>query len=224
MQTRAADYFRQVVKAVKHCHRRNVYHGDLKPENCLLQNDVIKLADFGSASLHKWSRKAAGSVFYSAPEVLPLFFSHSDRTPLPEGVRALLDQSSEEDLNIDTSGAPYDAAASDVWSLGILLFVMLCGRPPFAEASYYDVNFARLARGRYRFPRAFSKPVVRLLRRILQVKPTDRCSLADILRDPFVTPLPTTKLSSALQLRMARSNRIVEAAASFDPSGWCFQC
>ena len=73
-------YFAQLVKALRHCHHKGVCHGDLKPENALIkgpaQGGVLKLCDFGSASLHRRATRAAGSVIYSAPEVLPLFHLH----------------------------------------------------------------------------------------------------------------------------------------------------
>ena len=77
------SYFEQIASAVRFSESKGVFHGDIKPENCLVTtevdadtgqgNDVILLCDFGSASLVRLSSKATGSVAYSAPEVLPLF-------------------------------------------------------------------------------------------------------------------------------------------------------
>lgn len=82
----------------------------------------------------------------------------------------------------------FDAAAADIWSLGVLLFTMVAGYPPFKEASMYDTNFVKLATGGFRFPEHFSKDLIRLLSSMLRIRPRERGTLADVYRDSWVTP------------------------------------
>lgn len=103
----ARDIFAQVVGAVRYLHDRNLVHRDLKCENVLLAADGrrAKLTDFGFS-------KEAGTF----PE-LSTTFCGSAAYASPE---VLL-------------GIPYDAKKYDVWSLGVMLFVMVTGYMPFND-------------------------------------------------------------------------------------------
>ncbi|RYG41602.1 serine/threonine-protein kinase, partial [archaeon] len=203
----ASAYFLQLVKALRHSHKRGVYHGDIKPENCLIQGADLKLCDFGSASLQRMSTRATGSVLYAAPEVVPYLAEHSDASPLAPGAH-------EAAATLKAAGmlgvhdvVRYDAAAADCWSLGVVLFVMLAGRPPFAEATLYDAEFVKLVQNEFDFPPHFSNDAVRLLRFILRVPPAERPTISDILRDPWVTPFSEARASiNVMQRRMTRQH------------------
>ena len=106
----------QLLDALGYLHRQNIVHRDLKPENILLQRAVpgsskppqVKIADFGLAKLignEKVTSTFCGTPQYFAPEVL--------------GRRE--------------SRRGYDAAC-DMWSLGVILYILLSGSPPFDEA------------------------------------------------------------------------------------------
>lgn len=106
----ARSYFWQMASALAECHASGVYHRDLKPENLLLDGDGnVKIADFGLARMagdaSHMSNTMCGTLPYAAPEVL---------TP---------DES-----------AQHSAASADVWSLGLVLFIMLTGKQPFKVA------------------------------------------------------------------------------------------
>jgi len=103
----ARHLFRQLVDAVRYCHSHGVVHGDVSPENCLVTNNAtIKLADFGGAALYNPAgfgrERVVGKSFYMAPEILMLFDE-------PPAVSA------------------YDGFQADVWSCGIIFFLMLTG-------------------------------------------------------------------------------------------------
>lgn len=108
--------FLQILDAVEHCHRLGIYHRDLKPENILVSNsghDVL-LADFGLATTDSLSEDhGCGSTFYMSPECL--------------------DQSSRK--------PSYRCAPNDVWSLGVILVNLTCGRNPWKQASDEDSTY-----------------------------------------------------------------------------------
>lgn len=106
----ARDYFVQVIDAVDYCHSQNVYHRDLKLENVLVKDELtkrIKVADFGMAkdcSVNSACHTTGvGTVSYMAPEMAAA----------------------------ETAG--YDGAAVDVWSMGVMLYVMVVCSYPFGH-------------------------------------------------------------------------------------------
>jgi serine/threonine protein kinase len=313
--------FRQIAKAVKHCHKKKVFHLDIKAENVLLKfiqtppssssssssalggsvtqtngsiessnitsklpvmtEEVltspslypfnpklweIKLCDFGSASLQKSTSRASGSVSYAAPEVYPLIshLIHINDTPLPPGshsstVHAYLrmlyeegaaqwndghpvvnmsdssgdsdpdsrakgnskpysttigDDADGSDDEIDRAHYEYDAAAADMWSLGVLLYVILVGSLPFEEASLHDRNFNSLWQGTHKLPDYLSTGARELLKGLLKVKPKDRFTIADVLRSPWVSPFPSSGDLNNHRDRIKIRNVHVRAAAA----------
>ena len=113
--------------AVRHLHERNIVHRDLKPENILLtsmnaRDMVPKLADFGHARTSVYETECmtiCGTRGYMSPEIVALAFG---------------------------SGGGYGKPA-DMWSLGVVLYVMLCGSPPFEDARLRE----QIQRGAYEF-------------------------------------------------------------------------
>jgi MAP/microtubule affinity-regulating kinase len=102
-ESEARHIFRQIVSAIEYCHIKNVVHRDVKLENILLDdNNRVKLIDFGF-SIVCTSRDRL-NVFCGTPSYMA-----------PEIVN-----------KIEYVGAPVD-----VWSLGIVLFALLCGKFPF---------------------------------------------------------------------------------------------
>lgn len=166
----ARRYFVHLLDGLTHCHTHGVYHLDIKPENVLLIDGRAVLADFGSALISDATPAKAdypsGSVSNAAPEVVP---SHLQ---------------------------PYDAAAADVWSLGVLLFVMVTGRPPWTAPGRKDRNFARLLDGTFEWPADVHKDLRHLLQSMLTVTPADRPSLSQLRAHPWVSPssYPTQRL------------------------------
>lgn len=269
---------RHLLRGAQHGDRASDRDGDASDEEPLR---VVKLADFGSAALHRRTSRASGSLFYAAPEVLPLFYRHTEQTPMAgsstlahEYMRMLMKEgreqwkrdkvggtagaetapadqnagnatsktpwsnnpamsvrseaasvavslsaqsarsssstsTSEEDDISSTSHYEYDAAAADVWSLGVLLYVMLAGRPPFNEASMYDRAFVSLLRGDFAFPQHFSPSMQRLLRGMLRVRARDRYTIADVYRDPWVTPFKSLhRTLGTIRRRMIKTMKI----------------
>jgi serine/threonine protein kinase len=112
----AKRVFLQLLDAVEHCHNLGIYHRDLKPENILVSDlgETVKLADFGLATSSDRSEDyGCGSTFYMSPECL----DHSSRKPW------------------------YFCAPNDVWSLGVILVNLTCGRNPWKQASFEDSTY-----------------------------------------------------------------------------------
>ncbi|KAJ1555040.1 serine/threonine-protein kinase KIN2 [Nowakowskiella sp. JEL0078] len=103
----ARKFIRQIISAVDYCHKNNIVHRDLKIENILIdQSGSIKLIDFGLSNL--FSRKNFLSTFCGS-----LYFA------APELLNA----------------KAYIGPEVDIWSLGIILFVLVCGKVPFDDTS-----------------------------------------------------------------------------------------
>ncbi|KAK3389515.1 kinase-like domain-containing protein [Podospora didyma] len=116
----AKSVFLQILDAVEHCHSLGIYHRDLKPENILVSDrgETVKLADFGLATSSDRSEDyGCGSTFYMSPECL----DHSSRRPF------------------------YYCAPNDVWSLGVILVNLTCGRNPWKQASNEDSTYRAYA-------------------------------------------------------------------------------
>ena len=157
-ESKAFDYFIQVVNAVYYLHNNNIIHRDIKPENILIgANDKIKLCDFGWAKELTLENRSTfcGTVEYMAPEIV--------------------------------GSENYDYSV-DIWSLGILLYELLYGHSPFKanntknvilnikthELTYDDKN------------KVVSKSCKDLIQKLLDSNPQKRLKIKDILEHPFV--------------------------------------
>ncbi|XP_047943380.1 CBL-interacting protein kinase 2-like [Salvia hispanica] len=155
----ARTYFRQLICAVDFCHNRGVYHRDLKPENLLLDEDGnLKVSDFGLSTLAESKRQ--DDLLHTTCGT-PAYVS-------PEVI----------------SRKGYDGAKSDIWSCGVILFVMLAGHLPFHCRNLMDM-YRKIAKGIYKCPTWFSSEVKRLLSKILDPNPKTRISIARIMEHPW---------------------------------------
>eukprot|EP00210_Caulerpa_lentillifera_P002182 g2096.t1 len=112
--------FNQILFGLHHCHENRVAHRDITLTNTLCtkrRNPVIKICDFGLSK--SWaspqdaqSFSAVGTVWFMSPEVISRFNQGSDK--------------------------PYDPRKADIWSLGVILYVMLLGRFPFLSVDSND--------------------------------------------------------------------------------------
>ncbi|KAI0443692.1 Pkinase-domain-containing protein [Xylaria telfairii] len=149
--------FLQILDAVEHCHRMGIYHRDLKPENILVSNqgDTVKLADFGLATANERSEDyGCGSTFYMSPECL----DPSSRRPF------------------------YYCAPNDVWSLGVILVNLTCGRNPWRQASFEDSTYRAFTRSQdfLRTILPLSDDLNNILGRIFTRNPDERITLPEL--------------------------------------------
>uniref|UniRef100_A0A7N0UMX8 non-specific serine/threonine protein kinase n=1 Tax=Kalanchoe fedtschenkoi TaxID=63787 RepID=A0A7N0UMX8_KALFE len=155
----ARKYFQQLINAIDFCHRRGVYHRDLKPENLLLdENGVLKISDFGLSALSE-SKRPDGLLHTTCGT--PAYVA-------PEVI----------------CRRGYDGAKSDIWSCGVILFVLLAGYLPFHDTNLM-VMYKRIAKGEYKCPNWISPEARRLLSKMLDPNPVTRISVSAIMDNPW---------------------------------------
>ncbi|XP_077347602.1 SNF-related serine/threonine-protein kinase [Lithobates pipiens] len=169
----AKKYFAQIVHAISYCHKLHVVHRDLKPENVVFfeKQGLVKLTDFGFSNKFQPGKKLTTSC-------------------------GSLAYSAPEIL----LGDEYDAPAVDIWSLGVILFMLVCGTPPFQEANDSE-TLTMIMDCKYTVPKHVSKECKDLITRMLQRDPKRRASLEEIENHPWlqgVDPSPATKYNIPL--------------------------
>ncbi|XP_076277780.1 serine/threonine-protein kinase SIK3 isoform X2 [Lasioglossum baleicum] len=148
----ARRIFRQIVLAVRYLHQQRVVHRDLKAENLLLDADNnIKLADFGFSN--EYTPGVPLSTWCgSPPYAAPEIFE----------------------------GKQYDGPRADVWSLGVVLYVLVCGALPFDGPTMQLLRSVVIS-GKFRIPFFMSAECEKLIRHMLVVEPERRLSISQIL-------------------------------------------
>ncbi|KAI9372681.1 kinase-like domain-containing protein [Aspergillus egyptiacus] len=175
----AKRVFLQILDAVHYCHSLGIYHRDLKPENILVtdQGLTVKLADFGLATTDYLTPDfGCGSTFYMSPEC---------QQPNPRPM------------------SYYQSAPNDVWSLGVILVNLTCGRNPWKRASVEDSTFRAYLKDPFFLKSILplTDEMVCILSRIFEVDPSKRITIPElrqlILDCPRFTLNPMTPWGSA---------------------------
>ncbi|KAJ5884831.1 hypothetical protein N7495_009341 [Penicillium taxi] len=152
----ARKFFQQIICAVEYCHRHKIVHRDLKPENLLIDsNKNVKIADFGLSNI-----MTDGNFLKTS--------CGSPNYAAPEVI----------------SGKLYAGPEVDVWSCGVILYVLLVGRLPFDD-DYIPALFKKIAAGNFHMPSYISSGAARLIRAMLQVHPVHRITIPEIRQDPW---------------------------------------
>jgi serine/threonine-protein kinase Chk2 len=165
-------------------HERNIVHRDIKPENILLVDKdlTIKLADFGLAKIigeESFTTTLCGTPSYVAPEIL------------------------------QSSNHRRYTRAVDVWSLGVVLYICLCGFPPFSDELYDAQNnpytlAQQILGGRFDYPSPYwdsvGDPALDLIDRMLTVDAEKRITIEECLQHPWTTghEIPPTQLVTSM--------------------------
>ncbi|KAI8879680.1 kinase-like protein [Backusella circina FSU 941] len=158
-EVEARAIFVQIVNALAWCHSHHICHRDLKPENILMDKERknVKIADFGMATMQPKDKLLKTDC-------------GSICYASPEIVR----------------GIHYYGPATDVWSAGVILYVLLVGKLPFHDVNQCNV-LNKIKSGRFKkIPDALSSSAKNLLKRLLQVDPTRRITMKEVLAHPWM--------------------------------------
>ncbi|KAI9839660.1 MAG: hypothetical protein M1819_002286 [Sarea resinae] len=166
----ARKVFIQLFQGIQYLHERNIVHRDVKPENILLvdKHFSVKIADFGLAKIigeESFTTTLCGTPSYVAPEILE-----------------------------DSNHRKYTRAV-DVWSLGVVLYICLCGFPPFSDELCTPENPYTLAQqiktARFDYPSPYwdsvGDPALDLIDRMLTVDVEKRITVWQCLEHPWIT-------------------------------------
>ena len=159
-EQKVLNYFRQIISAIEYVHKLGICHRDLKPENILInsKND-IKLIDFG-----------LGKMFTKGQLLKTQCGSPFYASP--------------EMIN----GNKYNGFNSDIWSLGVILYLMLFEELPFMDADMKRL-YKKISAGKYEIPEdkldEVSSEAIDLVKQILEVNPKQRIKISEIKSHPW---------------------------------------
>lgn len=158
----ARVFFTQIVEGLEHCHNKNIIHRDLKPENLLLgPNDQLKISDFGLSN-----------IIMSPTQMLKTHCG-SEKYAAPEIMQ-----------NTD----PYMGKPIDVWSCGVILYIMVGGAFPFVEATMNDDLYVSLVNSQFEFPKHFSPELIDLLLKMWTTEPSQRITVPEMKKHKWLNP------------------------------------
>ncbi|KAJ8258274.1 hypothetical protein COCON_G00172860 [Conger conger] len=179
----ASDIMKSIGEAIQFLHAINIAHRDVKPENLLYTSKrpgaVLKLTDFGFAK-ETTTHNSLATPCYTPYYVAPEVLG-------PE---------------------KYDKSC-DMWSLGVIMYILLCGYPPFYSNHGLAISPGmkkRIRKGQYEFPNPewsdVSDQAQQLIRTLLKTEPTQRMTITEFMNHPWInqsmevpqTPLHTSRV------------------------------
>ncbi|URD99445.1 CBL-interacting serine threonine-protein kinase [Musa troglodytarum] len=150
-------YFQQLIDGVQYCHSKGVYHRDLKPENLLLDSQGnLKISDFGLSAMPAQGVSLLRTTCGTPNYVAPEVLSHKG----------------------------YNGAIADIWSCGVILYVLLAGYLPFDEVDLTTL-YSKIEKAEFSCPSWFSIGAKSLLCKILDPNPETRMRIEEIRNDEW---------------------------------------
>ncbi|KAF2324172.1 hypothetical protein GH714_009208 [Hevea brasiliensis] len=154
-EAEARRCFQQLIDGVDYCHSKGVYHRDLKPENLLLDSQGnIKISDFGLSALPEQGVSLLRTTCGTPNYVAPEVLGHKG----------------------------YNGAVADIWSCGVILYVLMAGYLPFDEL---DLTMLYNREGRVFMSFMVSSGGKSLIHRILDPKPETRITIEQVRNDEW---------------------------------------
>jgi serine/threonine protein kinase len=190
-EKQARKFGRQIASALDYCHRNSIVHRDLKIENILIsKTGDIKIIDFGLSNL--FSPRNHLKTFCGS-----LYFA------APELLQA----------------KAYTGPEVDVWSFGIVLYVLVCGKVPFDDQSMPQLH-AKIKKGHVEYPPWLTPECRNLISRMLNTDPSQRATLAEIMTHPWMTKgfngAPDNYLPQRKPLQLPLDAAVIEKMTGFD--------
>jgi len=159
-EEKARFYFKQLVEGLEHCHNNGICHRDLKPENLLLDTEGnLKISDFGFSTLNIGDADGDGGA----------------RAELLHTTCGTPNYVAPEVLGKDG----YDGKKADVWSIGVILYVLLAGYLPFDENTMVAL-FQKIKNADFEYPDWFTEDARDLLDKTLVPDPHKRIKLSEM--------------------------------------------
>lgn len=178
-------FFRDMILGIEYLHSQGIVHRDIKAENVLVSDDdVVKIVDFGVSEMFDKNQdndiyltNHAGSPAYMAPELVQLMI----KRPSPRSHT----RSKSDEFEVD-SRQHISGKATDIWSMGVVLYFIRFGFMPFNADSISELC-DQILHQELRFPDDASPELQSLLSRILEKDPSKRLTMKQVREDPWVT-------------------------------------
>ena len=160
-------YYQQLISGIEYLGKIRVAHRDLKPENLLIDSkNNLKIADFGLSNIYKHNE----------------LLSTACGSPCYAAPEML-------------AGDKYFGLSADIWSSGIILYTMLCGRLPFEDKDN-EVLYQKIQEGNFKIPEFLTDNAKDFLQKVLVVDPKKRYNILQIKKHPWFNQIDQRKYMS----------------------------
>ena len=163
--------FFQLLDAFTYMHKMNICHRNVRTEHILFdKNNRPKIVGFGYSSFYEKNKKIEGA-FGSLCYACP----------------EIIDEQ------------PYNPELADVWSLGVILYVLICGYLPFSDEDD-NKNKILISEGKIEFPKEISNKLKDLLRHMLDKDPNKRYNFQKVVKHPWIKPYSESFFSQGVNI------------------------